>query len=155
MRIFTYPKLEGMVSRVSMPDTLDPRLYSMAWPRSMKQCVTWVSRVQYRWNVFKGIRQAIEDNEGGLDKFSQGELSPLPDDSHHAHMHIIHMLQNKRLPWQPLQADTAACPSFLQQGTQEMLLGVVCLIGEEEWALLAWRMVRASYLRVQGTTSMA
>ena len=34
-------------------------------------------RLQYRWNVFKGIRQAIEDNEGGLDKFSQGVFSPL------------------------------------------------------------------------------
>lgn len=31
--------------------------------------------MQYRWNVFKGIRQAIEDNEGGLDKFSQGVAS--------------------------------------------------------------------------------
>ena len=34
----------------------------------------WLCRLQYRWNVFKGIRQAIEDNEGGLDKFSQGEI---------------------------------------------------------------------------------
>ena len=33
----------------------------------------WLCCMQYRWNVFKGIRQAIEDNEGGLDKFSQGE----------------------------------------------------------------------------------
>ena len=29
--------------------------------------------MQYRWNVFKGIRSAIEQNEGGLDKFSQGK----------------------------------------------------------------------------------
>lgn len=27
---------------------------------------------QYRWNVFKGLRNAIDANEGGLDKFSQG-----------------------------------------------------------------------------------
>ena len=33
----------------------------------------WSSFVQYRWNVYKGIRTAIEQNEGGLDKFSQGE----------------------------------------------------------------------------------
>lgn len=29
--------------------------------------------VQYRWNVFKGIRHAIDVNEGGLEKFTQGE----------------------------------------------------------------------------------
>jgi 1,4-alpha-glucan branching enzyme len=29
--------------------------------------------VQYRWNIFKNIRHAIEQNEGGLDKFAQGE----------------------------------------------------------------------------------
>ena len=29
-------------------------------------------RLQYRWHVFKSIRQAIDDNEGGLDKFTQG-----------------------------------------------------------------------------------
>ncbi len=27
---------------------------------------------QYRWNVFKGLRDAIDQNEGGLDRFSQG-----------------------------------------------------------------------------------
>lgn len=27
---------------------------------------------QYRWNVFKNIRSAIDNNEGGFDKFSQG-----------------------------------------------------------------------------------
>ncbi len=77
--------------------------------------------MQYRWNVFKGIRQAIEDNEGGLDKFSQGEPNPLPDNSRYGHMHIIHMLLNARLPWQPLQADTAAYSSCLQKVTREML----------------------------------
>jgi len=71
--------------------------------------------------VFKGIRQAIEDNEGGLDKFSQGVPNPLPDNSPYGHMNFIHMLLNARLPWQPLQADTAACSSLQQKGTQEML----------------------------------
>ena len=28
--------------------------------------------LEYRWNKFKGLRQAIEDNEGGLEKFSRG-----------------------------------------------------------------------------------
>lgn len=27
---------------------------------------------QYRWNVFKNVRSAIDNNEGGFDKFSQG-----------------------------------------------------------------------------------
>lgn len=29
--------------------------------------------MQYRWNVYKGIRHAIDQNEGGLEKFSQGK----------------------------------------------------------------------------------
>ena len=32
----------------------------------------WTAPAQYRWNVYKGIRNAIEQNEGGLEKFSQG-----------------------------------------------------------------------------------
>ena len=28
---------------------------------------------QYRWNRFKALKHAIEENEGGFDKFSQGE----------------------------------------------------------------------------------
>ena len=28
--------------------------------------------LQYRWHVFKSIRAAIDANEGGLDKFTQG-----------------------------------------------------------------------------------
>ena len=28
--------------------------------------------LQYRWHVFKSIRAAIDNNEGGLDKFTQG-----------------------------------------------------------------------------------
>ena len=35
-------------------------------------------RLQYRWNVYKGIRQAIEDNEGGIDTFSQGKALAAP-----------------------------------------------------------------------------
>jgi len=27
---------------------------------------------QYRWHVYKSIREAIDKNEGGLEKFSQG-----------------------------------------------------------------------------------
>lgn len=33
---------------------------------------TFISNDQYRWNMFKGIRDAIDQNEGGMDKFSQG-----------------------------------------------------------------------------------
>ena len=29
--------------------------------------------LQYRWGVFKGMYDAIAQNEGGLDTFSQGE----------------------------------------------------------------------------------
>ncbi len=29
---------------------------------------------QYRWNRYKEIRQAIDDNEGGMDSFTKGEL---------------------------------------------------------------------------------
>ena len=29
--------------------------------------------LQYRWGVFKGMYEAIAQNEGGLDQFSQGE----------------------------------------------------------------------------------
>ncbi len=47
--------------------------------------MTCLCCLQYRWNVFKGIRQAIEDNEGGLDKFSQG-VSSLP---FHRSLHAI------------------------------------------------------------------
>lgn len=32
------------------------------------------SPLQYRWNVFKNIRAAIDANEGGLENFTQGEL---------------------------------------------------------------------------------
>ena len=28
--------------------------------------------LQYRWNVYKNIRQQIDENEGGMDKFTQG-----------------------------------------------------------------------------------
>lgn len=28
--------------------------------------------MQYRWNIFRNIRNAIDQNEGGFDKFSQG-----------------------------------------------------------------------------------
>ncbi len=28
--------------------------------------------LQYRWNIFKNIRSAIDSNEGGMAKFSQG-----------------------------------------------------------------------------------
>ena len=28
---------------------------------------------KYRWELFKKLRQSIEDNEGGLQKFAQGE----------------------------------------------------------------------------------
>ena len=28
--------------------------------------------MQYRWHVYKSIREAIDKNEGGLEKFSQG-----------------------------------------------------------------------------------
>jgi hypothetical protein len=27
---------------------------------------------QYRWNIFRNIRNAIDQNEGGLEKFTQG-----------------------------------------------------------------------------------
>ena len=30
------------------------------------------ARAQYRWHVYKSIREAIDKNEGGLEKFSQG-----------------------------------------------------------------------------------
>lgn len=29
---------------------------------------------QYRWNILRNIRNAIDQNEGGLEKFSKGEL---------------------------------------------------------------------------------
>jgi hypothetical protein len=32
---------------------------------------------QYRWNVYKGIRHAIDQNEGGIDTFSQGVVMPM------------------------------------------------------------------------------
>lgn len=31
------------------------------------------SCLQYRWHVFKSIRAAIDQNEGGLEKFTQGQ----------------------------------------------------------------------------------
>lgn len=31
--------------------------------------------VQYRWNVFRNIRSAIDQNEGGLQQFSQGAFA--------------------------------------------------------------------------------
>ena len=39
---------------------------------------TMLMCLQYRWNVYKGIRQAIEDNEGGIDTFSQGRALAAP-----------------------------------------------------------------------------
>ncbi|KAK9839287.1 hypothetical protein WJX81_005730 [Elliptochloris bilobata] len=43
------------------------------------ECLKWdeslwshADHFRYRWNVFKGLRSAIDANEGGLDKFSQG-----------------------------------------------------------------------------------
>jgi len=42
-------------------------------------CLKWddslwshADHFRYRWNVYKGVRAAIEANEGGMDKFSQG-----------------------------------------------------------------------------------
>lgn len=32
----------------------------------------WNPALQYRWNIFRNIRNAIDQNEGGFDKFSQG-----------------------------------------------------------------------------------
>jgi hypothetical protein len=29
--------------------------------------------LQYRWNILRNIRNAIDQNEGGMQKFSQGE----------------------------------------------------------------------------------
>ena len=58
--------------------------------------MTWVSCLQYRWNVFKGIRQAIEDNEGGLDKFSQGACSLYLHRSLHAILDICRHWQGCR-----------------------------------------------------------
>lgn len=34
-----------------------------------------VFALQYRWNVYKNIRQQIDENEGGMDKFTQGTNS--------------------------------------------------------------------------------
>ena len=36
---------------------------------------------QYRWGVFKGMFEAIDKNEGGLDKFTQGALEGLSSSS--------------------------------------------------------------------------
>jgi 1,4-alpha-glucan branching enzyme len=43
------------------------------------ECLKWddslwshAEHFKYRWNVYRNLRQAIEENEGGLDKFSQG-----------------------------------------------------------------------------------
>lgn len=46
------------------------------------ECFKWdntlwskADHFRYRWNVFKGFRSAIEQNEGGLDKFSQARAA--------------------------------------------------------------------------------
>lgn len=41
---------------------------------SQEKLLSVCSCVQYRWNVYRGIRDAIEKNEGGLEKFSQGDI---------------------------------------------------------------------------------
>lgn len=38
----------------------------------MDLCLNPWGSVQYRWHVMKSIRAAIDQNEGGLEKFSQG-----------------------------------------------------------------------------------
>jgi hypothetical protein len=35
-------------------------------------CVYSFVVLQYRWNILRNIRNAIDQNEGGLEKFSQG-----------------------------------------------------------------------------------
>ena len=32
--------------------------------------------LQYRWNTYKNIRNSIDQNEGGIEKFSQGASIP-------------------------------------------------------------------------------
>jgi hypothetical protein len=36
--------------------------------------VLFLCLLQYRWNILRNIRNAIDQNEGGLQKFSQGAL---------------------------------------------------------------------------------
>lgn len=40
---------------------------------TMCLCVCSSLSLQYRWNILRNIRNAIDQNEGGLEKFSQGE----------------------------------------------------------------------------------
>jgi hypothetical protein len=41
-------------------------------PQSTQQLMRSLAVLQYRWHAYKSIREAIDNNEGGLDKFSQG-----------------------------------------------------------------------------------
>lgn len=64
--------------RVSLacPKLLEVALYCTA----VKPKTKHPSPLQYRWNVYKGVCNAIETNEGGLEKFSEGELLSLRTD---------------------------------------------------------------------------
>jgi hypothetical protein len=59
-------------------------------PSPRNNCLTLATLVptlQYRWNIFKNIRQAIDQNEGGIDKFAQGMLHPCRP--HIAHLCVV------------------------------------------------------------------
>ncbi len=45
---------------------------SLLLPFFVASCYSPAPPLQYRWNILRNIRNAIDQNEGGLDKFSQG-----------------------------------------------------------------------------------
>lgn len=64
-----YEDVYGKISQVPEHDGTEVmRLDQMLWDHQ--------DHFKFRWEVFKGIRRAIEDNEKGMEVFSQGVTSP-------------------------------------------------------------------------------
>lgn len=63
---------------------------------------------QYRWDLFRKIRSAIDNNEGGLEKFSQGERGPCMGSGRLAHPAPCPLCAS-RLHALPQHAEHEAC----------------------------------------------
>lgn len=60
-----YEDVHGPISKIPDHDGTEVmRLDKMLWDHQ--------DHFKFRWNVFKNIRQAIDDNEKGMENFSQG-----------------------------------------------------------------------------------
>jgi hypothetical protein len=89
---------------------------------------------QYRWNILRNIRSAIDQNEGGLEKFSRGESSyPAPVGTSNVGTLQPCSTNSSSYPSEPLVGSFSSsnyqqpyCSSRLRSHTSEWYLQDVC-----------------------------